>query len=535
MSYEDSLKGVDAAGLLSWRFAEIGCVADIVRYWAIHRPAKTALTEGAVSRTYAQLDETSNRIANRLLERGIARGSPIGFVGRNAIETFEVWFGAAKAGCALAAFNWRCSVEELIATLEDSRSPLVFVGTEFLETMKAVQARCRPSFEIVALDPCSQAVGDLAGWSRDAPAADPKLTFAGGDIVLLSYTSGTTGQPKGVMASQEAFAFSFLCGALEPAMAWRDDDVMLMSMPNFHLAGSWVSMAALYNGAALSILPAFDPAAFLDALRRDRPTIAPLVPAAIQLLMNWPNVGPDDFDSLRTVMYFGSPISPDTARRAIEVFGCQFHQFYGATEAWFLTILRHDQHVGDNPLRLASCGLPLPLVSVRIADGAGAEVEPGTIGEVLVRTPMSFTGYRNRPQATAEALRDGWYHTGDLARRDEDGFIYLVDRAKDMIISGGENIYSTEVERALQKLAGVRSCAVVGLPDEKWGERVVAAIIRDPAVELSSEAVIAHCRSLIARYKAPKQVEFLDSFPVTPTGKVRKGTLREQLGRKPTV
>ena len=179
MSYEDSLKRVNAAGLLSWRFAEIGCVADIVRYWATHRPTKTALTEGAASRTYAQLDEASNRIANRLLERGIARGSPIGFVGRNAIETFEVWFGAAKAGCALAAFNWRCSVEELIAILEDSRSPLVFVGTEFLKTMKAVQARCRPSFEIVAFDPCSQADGGLAGWSGNSSAADPKNDFRG--------------------------------------------------------------------------------------------------------------------------------------------------------------------------------------------------------------------------------------------------------------------------------------------------------------------------------------------------------------------
>jgi acyl-CoA synthetase (AMP-forming)/AMP-acid ligase II len=312
-------------------------------------------------------------------------------------------------------------------------------------------------------------------------------------------------------------------------MAWRDNDIMLMSMPNFHLAGSWVSMAAFYHGATLSILPAFDPSAFMAALRRDRPTIAPIVPAAIQFLLNTPNVSPEDFASLRTVMYFGSPISPDTARRAIANFGCDFHQFYGSTEAWFLTILRHEQHVGDHPARLASCGIPLPLVSIRVVDAAGADVGPGVIGEVLVRTPMMFAGYWDKPNATAEALRDGWYHTGDLARRDKDGFLYIVDRAKDMIISGGENIYSTEIELALQKLPGVRMCAVIGMPDEKWGERVVAVIIRDPAVELTGETVIAHCQGLIARYKAPKQVEFLDAFPMTPTGKVKKGSLRALL------
>jgi acyl-CoA synthetase (AMP-forming)/AMP-acid ligase II len=468
-----------------------------------------------------------------LIGDGVARGSNIGFVGKNSIEYFEIWFAAAKAGCAMAAFNWRCSVEELIGILDDAQSPLVFVAAEFLDTMKAVRDRCRQRFEIIPFEPASEITGGLDAWSANSASQDPGLTHASTDTVLLSYTSGTTGQPKGVMASREAFSYSFLCGALEPAMAWRDDDIMLMSMPNFHLAGSWVSIAAFYHGATLSILPAFDPTAFIALLRRDRPTIAPIVPAAIQFLLNMPNVGPEDFASLRTVMYFGSPISPDTARRAIATFGCEFHQFYGATEAWFLTILRHDQHVGDHPARLASCGAPLPLVTMRIVDGAGAEVAPNIIGEVLARTPMMFSGYWNRPQATAEALRDGWYRTGDLARRDEEGFIYLVDRAKDMIISGGENIYSTEVEQALQKLPGVRMCAVIGLPDEKWGERVVAAIIREPRSKLSEEGVIAHCRGLIARYKAPKQVTFLDALPLTPTGKVKKATLREQLGKRP--
>jgi acyl-CoA synthetase (AMP-forming)/AMP-acid ligase II len=527
MSYEDSLKAGERSGLSGWRFAEIKGLSGIPKYWAAHRPDKIALMEGPAARTYAQLEEASNRIANRLIRDGVARGSHIGFFGKNAIEVFEIWFGAVKAGCALAAFNWRLSIDELAVILDDAQTPLVFAGTEFLEMITQVRGRCRRPFEIVPFDPG----GGLGAWLTDVPGADPNLPHAPADTVLLSYTSGTTGQPKGVMAAAEAFSYSFLCGALEPAMAWRDDDIMLMSMPNFHLAGSWVSIAALYHGATLSILPAFDPAAFMDVLRRDRPTIAPLVPAAIQFLLNMPNAGPADFESLRTVMYFGSPISPELARRAIATFGCEFHQFYGATEAWFLTILPHREHAGGYPARLASCGVPLPLVSIRVADSTGAEVEPGIIGEVLARTPMMFSGYWNKSEATREAMRDGWYHTGDLARRDEDGFIYIVDRAKDMIISGGENVYSTEIELALQKLPGVLTCAVIGMPDETWGERVVAAIVRDPAVELTKEAVIAHCQSLIARYKAPRQVEFLDSFPVTPTGKVKKGVLREHMRR----
>jgi acyl-CoA synthetase (AMP-forming)/AMP-acid ligase II len=529
MSYEDSLKTGERSALLSWRFSEIKGLPDIPKYWATHRPNKVALIEGTASRTYAQLEESSNRMANRLIREGVARGSHIGFFGKNAIEVFEIWFGAAKAGCALAAFNWRCSVDELVGILDDAQTPLVFVGVEFLETMTQVRGCCQRPFMIVPFKPGSEAGGGLGAWLAESPGTVPNIAHAPTDTVLLSYTSGTTGQPKGVMAAAEAFSYSCLCGALEPAMAWRDDDIMLMSMPNFHLAGSWVSVAAFYHGATLSILPAFDPGAFMEVLRRDRPTIAPIVPAAIQILLNMPNVGPADFESLRAVMYFGSPISPELARRAIATFGCEFHQFYGATEAWFLTILRHREHIGDHPARLASCGVPLPMVSIRVADSAGAEVAPGVIGEVLARTPMMFAGYWNKPNATAEASRDGWYHTGDLARRDEDGFLYIVDRAKDMIISGGENIYSTEVELALQKLPGVRMCAVIGMPDEKWGERVVAVIIRDPAIELIEETVIAHCRNLIARYKAPKQVEFLDAFPVTPTGKVKKGTLREQL------
>lgn len=512
-----------------WRFAEIANVADIVRHWGSTVPDKVALTYAGTAMTYAGLDRRSNALANRLLAEGIAHGSHIGFFGKNCTEVYEVWFGASKAGCALAPFNWRCSVEELAAVVSDSRTPIVFTTQEFVGVMTEVQKRSPTQFEIVPFMPLDGNEGGLTYWTEGMSAIDPYLPIHGKATALLSYTSGTTGLPKGVMASHEAINYSFLAGALDPDMAWKDDDKILMSMPNFHLGGSWVSLAALYHGASISILPAFEPRGFLELLKRDRATMAALVPAALQMLMDLEGVTRDDFSSLRSIIYFGSPIGIGNLRRATAMMDCGFRQLYGTTETWFLTILRPEDHRSDDVERLKSCGVPLPLISFRIVDDDGNDLPDGTVGEIWVRTPMALTGYWQREDATREVYRDGWYHTGDLGYRDAEGFIFVVDRSKDMIISGGENIYSTEVEQALAKLEGVHSCAVIGLPDTKWGERVVAAIVRSAGATFDEGAVIAHCHGLIARYKTPKQVLFLDSLPLTPTGKVKKAKLRDML------
>jgi len=513
--------------LANWRFDTIKLLPDIATHWARERPEKVALIAGEQARTYGDLDVVSDRIAARLVAAGIPPGAHIGYCGKNSVQFFEIWFGAAKAGCALAPFNWRCSVNELVAIIGDARPPIVFVTEEFAGMMMAVKAQLTDPVDLVTINPTAKdSLGEWVGTTT--PGGGDRRPMPT-DVALLSYTSGTTGVPKGVMATHEAIAHSFLCGVLEPGMAIVEGDVMLMSMPNFHLGGSWVSIAALYHGQTLSILPAFDPAACLGAFANDGVTIAPLVPAAIQALLSQPDVGPASFGTLRSVIYFGSPISAGLMRAAVETMGCALSQYYGTTETWFLTILRHEHHLDDGSGRLASCGVPLPLVSIRIDDGAGGPVPAGTVGEVVVRTPMQLVGYWNRPEATAEVLKEGWYHTGDLGRMDEHGHLHIVDRAKDMIISGGENIYSTEIEQTLMKLPGVQMCAAVGVPDEKWGERVVAVIVADPAADLSGDAVVEHCRALIARYKAPKQVLFRDSLPVTPTGKVQKAILRQLL------
>jgi acyl-CoA synthetase (AMP-forming)/AMP-acid ligase II len=392
--------------------------------------------------------------------------------------------------------------------------------------LREIQVLVAAPFEIVGFDPEARGEDGLASWIGDARDSDPAVEVKRTDIALLSYTSGTTGQPKGVQSAHEAFNLSFLCGSLEPAMAWHDDDIMLMSMPNFHLAGSWVAIAALYHGATLSIIPSFEAAALLNALRRDRASIIPMVPAAMQMLLSENGVSAADFTSVRSMMYFGSPISPALLERALTTFGCEFNQFYGATEAWFVAILPHAEHVAGAASRLTSCGRPLPMVRMKVVGSDGEVVPDGSVGELMVRTPMMFSGYWNRPDATIEVLREGWYRSGDMGRRDAGGFYFLVDRAKDMIITGGENVYSVEVEQVLMNHPAIALAAVIGLPDERWGEKVIAVVVPSTDAVVTEEELRQHCRLLLAGFKVPKKIYFEVSLPVTPSGKIQKHALR---------
>ena len=271
----------------------------------------------------------------------------------------------------------------------------------------------------------------------------------------------------------------FRAAATEPSVNWNSDDIGLMVMPNFHLAGTLVSLPALYHGATLATSARVRARAFVDAVAAHRPTVTCLVPTAMQMLLDHKSEQPADFSSLRRILYAGSPIGQHTLQQALDTFGCDFVQFYGTTETFIITLLRPDQHRVDNPDLLKSCGQPMPGVELR-SWTERRDLPAGEAGEVLVRSPWMFSGYWNKPEATASAIIDGWYHTGDVAIRDQDGNLFLVDRLKDMIVSGGENIYSAEVERALAAHPSVQSVAVVGAPDEKWGERVVAFVVTYP-------------------------------------------------------
>jgi acyl-CoA synthetase (AMP-forming)/AMP-acid ligase II len=311
-------------------------------------------------------------------------------------------------------------------------------------------------------------------------------------------------------------------------MCWTSEDCILFSMPNFHLGGSCVSLQALYNGGRLSIIPGFEPGSVLQRITRDCVTILPLVPAALQMIMDSPAIKSADLSSLRNIMYFGSAIGAETVRRARELIGCNLVQHYGTTETWIITILRPEDHDVARPARLASCGVPVPFVKIRVVDGVGNDVEHSTVGQVLVQSPTAFSGYLNQPDATSAVMQNGWYTTGDLGFVDSDGYLTLVDREKDMIVSGGENVYSVEVERALFRHPAVSIAAVIGTPDPKWGEKVTAFVVPAPGASVTADELKRHCRDLLAGYKVPKEISIEEALPMTANGKVQKTTLRKK-------
>jgi acyl-CoA synthetase (AMP-forming)/AMP-acid ligase II len=508
-----------------WRHYEIRSLADVPRYWATRAPDKTAVTGWDDEFTYAELDERSSAVANALLRANA--GLRVGYLGVNSAFFWAAWFGAAKAGAALTPVNWRLAVPEIADIIDDAQLGIVFADADRAEVLEQARAKSARDFEIVVFGAHDGGRLDVGRWLADAGTGDPRLPVSPDTTALVSYTSGTTGRPKGTEITHLAFDRFFMMSSLEPTESWTSDDVLCMVMPNFHLAGSWLSLPALYHGATVAVLPAFDPAAFFLALERYRPTVTCLVPTAIELVVRHPGAEAADFGSLRRVLYAGSSIRPDSVRAALRVLGCELVQFYGTTETYIITLLRPDQHDPANPALLTSCGQPYPFVDVRIVGPDGEEVAAGEVGEVLVRTPALFARYWNAGQATARAVTDGWYRTGDLGRRDRQGNLYLVDRVKDMIVTGGENVYSVEVENALSAHPGVRAVAVIGVPHSVWGEAVTAYVVPADGNVPQAAELIAHCRGLIAGYKVPKDIHFLTELPVTVSGKIQKTVLRQ--------
>lgn len=512
-----------------WLHADIASLADIPRYHARTAADRVALMNARRRETFRELNRAASRIANLLIDASVKQGTVVGFYGKNSIEYFEAMFGASKAGCPLLPLNWRLSGIELKGVIDDAKPPLIFVDREFVPLVEQVRETCAQCFEIVEFDSAADGDSELKTRMARCGEADPHVAVRPEDTALLLYTSGTTGEPKGVELTHGGMNYMRLCEHLESAFSWQRDDVMMFVMPNFHLVGTGLSLQGLYNGVPLTILPGLDIPALLATIARDRPTICCLVPTAIQMILDHPAIADTDLSSLRLVMYAGSPITAPLLKRAMSTLRCDFMQFYGGTETCgAVTLLRPDQHDLQDERKLKSCGTPVPLVEVRILSAVGDEVPNGEIGEFVVRSPAMFKGYVNKPSQTHAVLSAGWYRTGDAGYRDQDGLLYLVDRTKDMIISGGENVYSTEVEQALSKHPAVSQVAVIGLPDERWGERVTAIVVKAPDESPTADELMAHCRQLIAAYKIPKQIIFATSLPMTPTGKILKTALRKQ-------
>ena len=506
-----------------WLYPEVRTLGEFIEYHARHQPALRALVCGERTISFGEYAAIANRIANGLIAQGIGAGDRVGFLGLNSADFYLALVGTAKTRGTFTVFNWRLAAAELAQLVDDSEARIVFVerAVEPLWNEALALSGARPL--TVLYDATDSIERQYAGHSTDKP----DLFISEEDIAVQLYTSGTTGKPKGVMLSHGGFNRIRLCEHLEPAYDWRAGDIFINPLPNFHLLSIGIAWQCLYNGVAISIVRQFDPGLVCDVIQHDRPTLLTLTPTMIQMLLDHPKAAQTDFSSIRLTLYAGSPISLGLIKRAIAQMPGRFMQFYGATEAGgAFSILRPDEHDLEREDKLQSCGRPLPLIEFRIVDASGNEVPQGTPGELLVRAPAITAGYWKQPEASAKVLKNGWYHTGDVARQDEEGLYYIVDRVKDMIVSGGENIYCAEVENVLSMHPAVGAVAVIGVPDARWGEAVMACVIRKPDATLTEFELIAHARSGLAGYKVPKRVAFMDSFPLVPSGKVSKKDLR---------
>ena len=458
--------------MLRWAMPteDIAAVADIVRVHGAERADVAALVMGERIVTYGELHARSSQAANAFRAAGVGFGDRVAFVEKNGVEFFEVTYGLAKLGAVVVPVNWRLAPPEMLQIIDDAGAAVVVVGSEFLGHIEAIADELTSVHTILAVGHHDrwQAFDD---WIADQPTDDPGVATGPDDIALQLYTSGTTGLPKGVMLKNSNF-FS-LVSCITPQWRFTADSVSIAVMPMFHIAGSGWAMVGLYCGCTNIVMRDVDPVAILDAVPRHRVTNILLVPAVIQFVLMTPGVEKTDFSSLRTLVYGASPISDDVLIKGLERFGCEFIGVYGLTETTgAITQLKGPDHDPVNrPELLRSCGRPHPWVEVRFVDANGEDVSTGSIGELWTRSPQNMAGYWNNPVATAATVTpDAWLKSGDAGYLGEDGYIYLFDRVKDMIVSGGENIYPAEVENVLMAHEDAGDVAVIGIPDATWGE-----------------------------------------------------------------
>ncbi|MBI5031584.1 MAG: long-chain-fatty-acid--CoA ligase [Chloroflexi bacterium] len=495
---------------------------------------KTALVFEDKRLTFAQVNARINRLNHALSSLGVVKGDRVGIFAYNCSQYFEV-FGVSKAGRICVPLNFRSVGREILYQVNHSELNTLIVEKEFVPVVNSIRAELTTVRNFICLD---ADVPDMLNYETlldRASADEPTESVAPEDPCVLYYTSGTTGRPKGAMHTHK----SMIAEAHIPYREICSDDVALCVMPFFHVGGSAAHMIPAFAvGATIVIQKKFDETLVLETLEKERMSYIYLVPAMIIRVLEHPNLNKYDLSSLRTLAFTGAPMPLEAYKKGIKRLGPIFIQFLGQTETLNLTVFqKKENRIDGSPKelkRLESCGKPFRDGEVRIVDEQGCDVPVGAVGEIVAKSDRIMQGYWKMPQETAETIRDGWLHTGDLARFDEDGYIYIVDRKKDMIISGGENIYSREVEEVLYMHPAVLEAAVIGVPDAQWGESVKALIVLKPGVTATEEEIISFCKDNLASYKKPRSVEFRVTLPKTPSGKIRKVELREAYWRDQT-
>ena len=504
---------------------------DFLEYQAREHPTTDfALFEGR-RLTYAEADGAANQLANALIGEGLQKGDRIAYLAKNSLEYATMFYGCSKAGVVPVPLNFRLAPAEWAYIINDAGAKRVFVSEEYADGIASIREQLTSVEACIVVGAPRDGFAGFCDWVAAYSTERPERDISPDDELYQMYTSGTTGRPKGAVLLQRAVTAQV--HQFQYSMPRQVGDRTLVVAPLYHAAASITLMACVSTGGTAYILEDFHPLHVVDALSKEGIAHATLVPAMIQAcLVMVPDVAQRNYDTVVSMAYGASPIAEETLRKAVEVFKCRFYQAFGMTETTaVLTMLSNEDHLralrGDTHL-LLSAGRPLMGTQVKIVDDDDNPVPPGSIGQICGRGPQIMKGYWNLPDASAEALKDGWMHTGDAGRMDEEGFLYVEDRIKDMIISGGENVYPREVENCIFEHAAVADCAVIGIPDEKWGETVRAVICLKAGEQHSEDVFIEHCRARIAHYKCPTTIEFIDALPRNASGKVLKRVLREK-------
>lgn len=502
-------------------------LGEISRRSAVLWPDKTAVVYEDTRLTYRQLDSRVNRLANALLALGVGRSDRLTVLSENTHKYLEIYFAASKMGISVTPLNFRLADDEIVHIVSDSESTVFLVGDGYEARTAALRTALTDIRLWVAMDNDTDGFESyetlIASAADDEPGRDPDED----EMAILMYTGGTTGLPKGVMMSHRGLMTAVAGAAV--MCGFQRDDTTCFVLPLFHVS-FWPAFSVLFVQGTVVINRKPDLNGMLKLIQDEKCTHINAVPTLYGWLLQMADVDAYDLSSLRLITYAGSPFPPELLKQCILKFGPIFEQAYAMTECIGGTFLLKEDHVleGDRSRLLASAGKACVVVDVSVKGEDDSDLPPGEIGEIAIRGKCMMMGYWKNPELTARAIRNGWYHTGDMGYLDDDGYLFLVDRKADMIVTGGENVYPKEVEDVLYQHPAVAMAAVVSAPDDKWGERVQAAVVLKPEQSATEAELVAYCKERLAGYKCPKVVEFWDQLPTTPVGKILRKDVKKK-------